>query len=410
MNYSLAQLKSFQSIKSNYNAHQRQNQAYRDLAQKEKQSVLDRADKATKEIDKKIENRFYKKGGLLVHVAALVIALIILLGTFTFFQPTFSFKFENVVEAYDKKVAEDYTILPDIPKRHYEIMNGLTDRYYSPSQIEESTAEYLEWRKNECELLMGGTFILTAIFLLVLQAIIVAKFGSNTNDIAWAPIILAISIFGCFVFGLIFICKGAWNDVHGLFGFIGAILNVILMIITTPFGGFRFIFRAGYVMALPVILICSSILLGYILYFLAHKLVVAINQNKGENDGEIAKLLTKKKAIIANCPKEAEKVYQSIMAKITPNPYKNAFSQIPFDIVNELDQLISVWEKGYARDFVGARLYLQDQRNHKQLMEQRERHHQEDMRRMASIESAIQQETQAIRDAANKTVDVYIYY
>jgi len=407
--YSLAQLQSFSQAQYRYLQHENQNKAYAELAKREKQAVLDKTEKATKDLDAKVEKHFYDKGGIAIHIVALVIAAVILIGSFTFFNPTLSFYFKDVLQAYDNKIAEDYTILPSAPEQNYEIMNGLTDKYYSDAQIEKSTNEYMDWRYNECELLTGGTLLLTAILLLLLMAG-KESFFEKITTLKWAKIMIFACIAYCLAAGLVFICRGAWNDVHGFFAIIGAILNTLLMIVTTPFGAVVFIFRAGYVMALPFLLIAITFILGDAIYLLALNRVIASNQTIGQNGGQIAKWLAKKKEIVDNCPQKAEAIYKQIRAKITPNPYKAAYDAIPADIRNELTQLIWAIEKGYARDFVGARQFLQQQKNHKELMEQRERHHKESQRQAASIQRSIESQTQAIRDAANKEVEVYFYY
>ena len=104
--YSLAQLKNFAHIRACYHSHEKQNKAYADLAKKEKQAVLDRANAATKEIDQKVDSVYYKKGAYVFHIISVILALVLFVGCFSFLQPALSFDFDDVLTAYDQKAKE----------------------------------------------------------------------------------------------------------------------------------------------------------------------------------------------------------------------------------------------------------------------------------------------------------------
>ena len=196
----------------------------------------------------------------------------------------------------------------------------------------------------------------------------------------------------------------------GIFSFIGQVLNLLLMLVVSPFGAFAFIGRAGYVMALPAVFAPLALTAGYVVYACAHSAFVKKNSGKTPSSKVAAELIEKQRSIARICPQKAEEIYGQIMAKISPNPYKNAYFDIPSDIRDELDAVIGVIEKGYARTSVDAKQFLQRQKNHRELMEMQERHHREEASQRADIKRAIDANTAAIIEASQKSVDVYIHY
>lgn len=408
--YSISQLKSFQTTKYRFLGHERQNKAYAELAKKEKQAVLDKANKASKELDAKVDAVFHKRGGFVFHVISVILAALLLIGGFSFFQPVISFDFDHVLEVYDRKVAENPDIIPDGMRSDYEIAHGLTDKRYSEQQIEEAKERYYTWRTNECELLTGGCMLLVALLICGLYAVVlVASADRSSPWVGIHGIFIGLIIFYILCW-IVFVFRGAWDGVDGVFSAIGAILNALLMLIVTPFGAFVFVFRAGYVMVISALLAPLALMLGYIAYAIAHALFVMVNKGGRGTSKEASQLLAKKKAILVNCPKRAEEVYKQIRAKITPNPYKEDYDFIPTDVRNEVDSILHVIETGYARDYVSAKVFLQQQKNHRELVAQRERQHKENMQQNAAMQRAVEANTKAIREASNKEVEVYIYY
>ena len=409
--YSLAQLKNFAHIRACYHSHERQNKAYADLAKKEKQAVLDRANAATKEIDQKVDAIYYKKGAYVFHIISVILALVLFVGCFSFLQPVLSFDFDDVLTAYDQKAKEKPSIVADGIMHYFEGAYSDGEGGYLDEPIEgEDLEKYEEWRTTECELLVGGCMLLAALVILLLSFVVTVCISGRAKP--WSALLFIMG--GLIVFYvlcyIVFVCRGAWNDVTGLFSFIGAILNIILMLVVSPFGALVFVFRAGYVMFLAALLAPAMLTLGYVAYSTGYAIFLANNDGNSSTSAEATALVRKKKSIIANCPKEAEAVYKSIMAKITPNPYKKSLDQVPYDVEQDLSDLIWAWENGYAWDYVSARQFVQQQKNHKALLQQREAQQKEMSRQLAKIQQSVDQQTQAIRDAANKAVDVYIHY
>lgn len=408
--YSIAQLEAFQTTQYRYLQHEQQNKAYAELAKKEKQAVIDKTNKAVKDIDANLDRIFYNKGGSLFHVISIILAVLLFIGGFSFLQPMLSFDFDDVLAAYDQKAAENPDIIARGERDDYEISHGLTDKYYSQQQIDEATEKYITWRTNECELLTGGCMLLTALLILLLFSLVLGFSADRVKP--WKGIhgIFIGLIVYYVVCWIVFVCRGSWEGVDGIFSFIGAILNTLLMLVVTPFGALVFVFRAGYVMVLQALMVPLALTLGYVAYSIGYNVFLQNNQGISCTSEEATQLLKQKKAIIDNCPKKAEEVYKQIRAKMTVNPYKKAYEDIPVDVRNEVDAILSVIKNGYARDYVGAKQFLRQERNHKELMAQRERHHKENMRQYADIQRAVEANTQAIREANSKEVDVYIYY
>ena len=409
--YTLAQLKDFSNTLYKHSQHEYQNQAYRDLAQKEKQKVLDKTDGAVKKIDAELDRIFYSKGAPIFHIVSIVMAVVLFIGCFTFLRPAISFDFDDVVEAYDEKAKEKPSIIPNAIVHHFEGAYGDGEGgYLAEPNPGEHLDEYEKWRTEECTILVGGCMFLAA--LLIGAFAFFASYISEKRTRNWKGIIITLGVTAglCALCWIIFVCKGAWGDVTGLFSFIGSVLNVILMLVISPFGALVFVFRAGYVMFLAAILAPLSLFLGYVAYSLGYAVFLANNDGLSSSSEEATKLVAKKKSIIANCPKEAESMYNKILAKITPNPYEKAKSLIPCDLQKDLGDLIYALENGYAHDYIEARQYVQQQKNHKALLEQRERQHKEQQRQLSDLRNSVDRQTQAIRDAANKEVDVYIHY
>ena len=408
--YSYQQLRKFSQTKQKYLNHEYQNKVYAEMAKKEKQAVIDKSKKAVADLDLKIDDVFFKGKGVAIHIVSLVIAVLLFIGGFTFLKPGLSYDFDDVVAAYDAKVESDPDIIPDGLRLSYDIAFGLTDRYYSDSRIEEETATYLEWRTNECELLTGGCMLLAAVVILILFGIQNSLSIGRSNDFAPSKIITAFLLAFYVLCWLVFVCRGAWGEVDGIFSFIGQVLNLLLMLVVSPFGAFAFIGRAGYVMALPALFAPLALTAGYVVYACAHSAFVKKNSGKTPSSKVAAELIEKQRSIARICPHKAEEIYGQIMAKISPNPYKNAYFDIPSDIRDELDAVIGVIEKGYARTSVDAKQFLQRQKNHRELMEMQERHHREEASQRADIKRAIDANTAAIIEASQKSVDVYIHY
>jgi flagellar motility protein MotE (MotC chaperone) len=409
--YTLTDLKNFSTTISNYKRHEQQNQAYAELAQKEKKKVIDKTEQAKENIDKRLDEIFYKKGAQIFHIVSIALAVILFIGCFTFFNPVLSFDFDDVISAYDEKAKEKPSIIADAFIRSFENAYSDGEGGYLDEPIPgDALDKYEEWRTNECEILIGGCMLWVA--LIIFGLAIVAMHFAKQRTKPWNPVIGVMGAFAIFYLlcWIVFVCRGAWGDVTGIFSFIGSVFNVILSLVVSPFGAIIFVFRAGYVMALAALLAPVTLALGFIAYRIGYAIFLANNDGLSSTSVEATALVARKNAIIENCPREAEEVYNKIMAKITPNPYQKAKNLIPCDIEKDLYSLIYVWEKGYARDFVGARQFLQQQKNHQDLINQREAHHRAEQRQHAELIQSIDRQTQAIRDAANKEVDVYIHY
>jgi uncharacterized membrane protein len=252
--------------------------------------------------------------------------------------------------------------------------------------------------------------LLVAVVVSILLTISNSLSKKRSNDFAPIKAIMTFLLVFYIICWLVFVFRGAWGEVTGIFSFIGQVLNLLLMLVVSLFGAFVFVFRAGYVMVLPALFAPTVMTAGYVVYKYVHSAFVKKNSGKNPSSKAAADLITKQKNIIRNCPQKANEIYDQIMAKITPNPYKKAYADIPADIIDQVDDVISVIDKGFARSSVDAKQFLQIQKNHRELMEMHERHHREEMNQRADMRRAIEANTAAIIEANNKSIDVYIYY
>jgi Fe2+ transport system protein B len=158
--YILAQLNNFSNTLYKHQQHEFQNQAYADLAKKEKQKVLDKAEQAKKNIDTALDGIFYKKCGAIFHIVSIALAVILFIGCFTFFNPALSFDFDDVISAYDEKAKEKPSIIADGLIDSFEKAYSDGEGGYLDEPIEgENLDRYETWRTNECEILVGGCFL-----------------------------------------------------------------------------------------------------------------------------------------------------------------------------------------------------------------------------------------------------------
>ena len=392
---SLKRLYEIRDIRRKYESFEAANGNVAKKAASEKKKITDhfvaKANETKAKIDSHIEVICRKKRVLPFLIVSLLICATIVIGAFSFLQPTLSFDTNAVMEAYDKAVAENNSLLPSGLKKTYEYAFQTEPNFtITEEKIGENQQKYYDWRTGEVYTCLLGN----AILFLILHALLMSIGVSRKNaGLICIPVSLVL-IFDVVMIVVFFI------QAIGTVGFFNALIGGLVASI----GAIPFIFYAGYTFWLaPLLVVIVSVIFACICEPTCKK----VAEDCMKNDATVLELIKEKNEYLRKSKDNAKAAYDKIMANAKPNPYSNSFNSIKERYLtsgSELYDIIWALENHYARDYVGARQFLDQRRRDKAIADQLKRNA-DAAYKQAQAQMAQAQATQAL---ANRPVEVKV--
>ncbi len=391
----LARLYRIRTIRQNFERVAKQNEGIRKKAKAESNKIKthfeSKAAETNTKIDKHIEKICLKERCLPFGIVMLLICSILLIGTFSFFNPYLSFDWEAVITAHDNAIKNNNDLLPSGLKFVYE-KAFLTEPSFmlTEAKIEEYRQEYYDWVVSESyTCLLGNAILFTIVHAILFFGALIKK----KSEYLSYPII-PILIFDLVILIVFF------SQATGCVGFFNALIGGLLATI----GAIPFFFYAGYAFwTIPtaIVVVC------YVFTLICEKECAKLTEWSMKNDPVAIELIKEKNEYLRKSKVNSKAAHDKIVATEKDNPYLEEYQGIYESYLkngSELYDIIWALENRYARDIVEARQFLDQRKRDKAIQDQLSRNA-DAMYAQAKAQMAQAQATQAL---ANRPVEVNV--